>query len=141
MARFERDGVGFMYPENWQVADEETESGWTVSVQSPDTTFFLLSFDGNLPEPAAMADTALEALRSEYPALDADRAVDSLAGRPAVGHDVQFFSFDLTNTCWLRSIHGAGGTLLVMWEANDLELERLGPVLKAMAKSLTVAGE
>src|SRR4051794_4406559 len=117
MARFERDGVGFMYPDNWQVADEETENGWTVSVQSPDTTFFLLSYDGAMPEPALMADTALDALRSEYESLESESAVESLAGQPAVGHDVQFFSFDLTNTCWVRSFYGAGGTLLAMWEA------------------------
>ena len=32
----------------------------------------------------------------------------------AVGHDINFFSLDLTNTCWTRSLYGDRGTLLVL---------------------------
>jgi hypothetical protein len=137
-ARFAEDGVQFQYPENWELERQETDSGWTVSVQSPSTAFFMLSYDANRPDTAKMADTALEALRSEYPGLDADAAVDSLAGQPAVGHDVRFFSLDLTNSCWLRSFHAGSGTVLVLWEANDLELDTVGRVLQAMAISIQI---
>ena len=139
MADFEQDGIGFRYPENWEIQREETESGWTVSVQSPETAFFMLSFDADTPDAAQMADTALEALRSEYPGLESEEAADTVAGKRAVGHDVRFFSLDLTNTCWLRSFSSESGTVLVMWEVNDLELDRLGPVLKAMCASIQLA--
>ena len=85
-----------------------------------------------------MAAAALEALRSEYPGLDADAAVDLLAGEMAVGHDIQFFSFDLPNTAWTRSLYCAAGTLLVYWQANDLELPATEPVLRAIRASLKV---
>jgi hypothetical protein len=137
-AHFEEDGVRFQYPENWEIERQDTDSGWTVTVQSPAAAFFMLSHDAEMPDTESMADTALEALRSVYPVLDAEAAVDSLAGQPAVGYDVRFFSLDLTNTCWLRSFCGAAGTVLVMWEANDLELDRLGPVLQAIAASIVV---
>src|SRR5579864_5379297 len=137
-ARFDENGIRFQYPENWEVDRQETDGGWTVSVQSPGTAFFMLSYDADMPELELMADTALEALRSEYPGLDSDAAVDSLAGQPAVGHDVRFFSLDLTNTCCLRSFYTDTGTVLMMWQANDLELDRLGPVLKAICASIQV---
>jgi hypothetical protein len=140
-AQFSEDGIRFQYPENWQLDREETGAGWTVSVQSPGTAFFLVSYDADMPDTELMADTALEALRSEYPGLEADQAVDSLAGEPAVGHDVQFFSFDLTNTCWLRSFYSGSGTVLAMWQANDLELERVEPVLRAISASITLDEE
>jgi hypothetical protein len=139
-ARFAEDGIQFLYPENWEMDRQETGGGWTVSVQSPETAFFMLCYDAEGPESATMADTALEALRSEYPALESDEVVESLAGQPAVGHDVRFFSLDLTNTCWLRSFSCDSGTVLVMWQANDLELDRLGPVLRAICASIQVAG-
>lgn len=138
-ARFESDGVGFRYPENWDFNREDTESGWTVSVQSPETAFLMVSFDAEMPDAELMADTALDALRSEYPGLEADPAVEPFAGQRSVGHDVRFFSLDLTNTCWMRSFYGGSGTVLVFWQANDLELDRVGPVLKAICASLTVA--
>src|SRR4051812_21821906 len=102
-AQFEEDGVRFLYPENWELQREESENGWTVSVQSPDTAFLVVSLDSAMPEMELMARTALDALREEYQDIEADDCVDSLAGQPAVGHDVRFFSLDLTNTCWIRS--------------------------------------
>jgi hypothetical protein len=140
-AQFRQDGIRFRYPENWVMERQETDGGWTASVQSPATAFLLVSYDADMPEPALMADTALEALRSEYPGLESEEAVESIAGRPAVGHDVRFFSLDLTNTCWLRSFHSGDGTVLVMWQANDLELDALEPVLNAICKSIEVEEE
>jgi hypothetical protein len=137
-ARFDQDGIRFQYPENWELDRQESDGGWTVSVQSPGTAFFLISYDAAMPDSELMADTALAALRSEYPDLDAEEAVDSVAGQPAVGHDVRFFSLDLTNTCWLRSLYTATGTALVMWEVNDLELDQVGLVLRAMVASLRI---
>jgi hypothetical protein len=140
-AQFQQNDVRFQYPENWELDRQDTDGGWTVSIQSPGTAFFLLSYDTDMPEPELMADTALEALRSEYPGLESDEAVESVAGQPAVGHDVRFFSLDLTNTGWLRSFYGASGTLLAMWQINDLELERTGPVLRAMCASIQLDEE
>jgi hypothetical protein len=140
-AQFREDGIRFLYPENWEMDRQDTDAGWTVSVQSPGTAFFLVSYDREMPDTELMADTALEALRSEYPGLESDAAVESLAGQPAIGHDVQFFSLDLTNTCWLRSFYSHSGTVLVMWQANDLELDRMGPVLRAMCASIQLDEE
>jgi hypothetical protein len=140
-ARFESDGVGFLYPENWDFNRVETESGWTVSVQSPETAFLMVSYDAEMPDAELMADTALDALRSEYPGRADEPAVEPFAGQRAVGHDVRFFSLDLTNTCWMRSFYSGTGTVLVFWQANDLELDRVGPVLRAICASLTVDEE
>jgi hypothetical protein len=135
-ARFEQDGIRFQYPENWEIDRQEIDEGWTVSVQSPSTAFFMLSYDAAMAESELMADTALEALRSEYPGLDADPAVDSVGGQPALGYDVRFFSLDLTNTGYLRSFYTTTGTALVMWQVDDLDLDRLGPVLRAICASI-----
>jgi hypothetical protein len=140
-AQFNEGGIRFRYPENWRLEREDNDSGWTVSVQSPDTAFMMISLREDMPSTAQMADTALEALREDYPDLEADDCVDSLAGQPAVGHDIRFFSFDLTNTCWTRSFYSAGGTVLVLCQSNDLELEKHEPILRAMCASLEVDDE
>jgi hypothetical protein len=136
--QFDDRGVHFQYPEGWRLEREDGETGWTVSVQSPQTAFLLISVDEGMPSTEEVAETALEALRSEYPELEADDRVDTIAGQPALGHDIQFFSFDLTNTCWTRAFYSEVGTVLVMWQANDLELDAYEPVLRAMCASLRV---
>lgn len=138
---YDQDGVRFKYPANWRLERQDNEDGWTVTVQSPDTAFFMLCCCDALPEPVGMADSALDALREEYEDLEADASVDSIAGQPAVGHDIRFFSLDLPNTCWTRSFFGPRGTLLAMCQLNDLESAKNEPVLRAICASLTVEDE
>jgi hypothetical protein len=137
-AEFEESGIRFRYPENWRLEREDNENGWTVCVQSPDTAFLVVTVDEDMPSPETMAQTALEALRTEYNDLEADECMDSVAGQPAFGHDIQFISLDLTNTAWVRSFYSSRGTVLVLWEANDLEIETAQPVLRAICASLEV---
>jgi hypothetical protein len=138
---FQEDGVSFAYPESWHLEREEAEGGWTVVVQSPGTAFLTVTLDTNTPPTEEVAETVLEALRSDYPGLEARPCVETLAGQMAVGHDIEFFSFDLTNTCWTRSLYTDAGTLLVLCQTNDLELEEYEPVLRAICASLKVEGE
>jgi hypothetical protein len=136
--RFDDGGIRFHYPENWRLEREENETGWTVSLQSPGTAFMMVCLREDMPTPAQLADAALDALRDDYPSLEADDCVDNLAGQPAIGHDIRFISLDLTNTCWTRSFYTSEGTVLVLCQANDLELEEHEPVLRAICKSLEV---
>ena len=140
-AQFDEGGVRFRYPENWRLEREDSDEGWTVSLQSPDTAFLLISLHEDMPSTEDVAETALAALREDYPDLEADESVDTLAGQPAVGHDVRFISLDLTNTCRLRSFYSGRGTVLVLWQANDLELEKNEPILQAICASLEVDDE
>jgi hypothetical protein len=136
---FEEAGIRFQYPDNWRLSREQADHGWTVSVQSPDTAFFLLAFDEAMPDIEDVSQTVVEALRADYPELEAEDALESLAGQPAMGHNIRFFSLDLTNTCATRVFYSDAGTILVMWQANDLELDAVEPIFKAMCASLTVS--
>jgi len=141
VAVFEDAGIRLKYPENWRLEREENEAGWTVTLQSPDTAFLMLCLREDMPSTDQLVETTLEALREEYPDLEADDCVDSVAGQPAVGHDIRFFSFDLTNTCWTRSFYSAQGTFLLLCQYNDLETEKNEPVLRAICASLEVEDE
>jgi hypothetical protein len=141
VAQFDEAGIHFKYPENWRLEREDNEEGWTATVQSPETAFLMLCLREDMPRTDELADTALEALREEYPELEAEECVDSLAGQPAIGHDVRFFSLDLTNTCWTRSFYTGRGTVLLMCQYNDLETDKNEPVLRAMCASLEVDDE
>ncbi len=141
VAVFEDAGIRFRYPENWRLEREDNEAGWTVTVQSPDTAFLMLCLREDMPSTDQLVETTLETLREEYPELEADERVDSVGGQPAVGHDIRFFSFDLTNTCWTRSFYSALGTVLLLCQFNDLETERNEAVLRAICASLEVEDE
>jgi len=138
---FDQDGIHVTYPDNWRLEQEENEDGWTATIQSPGTAFALLCLRADHPEPADMTATALEVMREEYEQVDAEETVAALAGQPAVGHDIHFYSLDLTNTCWTRSLTTPQGTLLVMCQINDLELDQHEAVLRAICASLRIDEE
>jgi hypothetical protein len=137
-AKFDDNGIRFLYPENWRVEREDSEDGWTVTVQSPETAFLVITVNEELPTTEEMLATALEALKTDYPDLEADDCVDTIAGQPAVGHDIRFTSLDLTNTCWTRCFYSTAGTVLLLCQCNDLENEINEKVLRAICASLEV---
>jgi len=138
MDTFERDGVRFRYPGDWQLETETEGEGWTASLQSPDTAFLVISYVPGVDDPGDLVDAAVEGLRADYPDLDAEDAVDTIAGQPALGADVNFVHFDLTNTCWVRAVPAADGAVLVMAQCTDDELPDQGQVLKAVLASIAV---
>lgn len=138
MHTFERDGVRFRYPANWRPDIEDADAGWSVTVQSPETAFVLVSLRPDADGPGQVADETLAALKAEYPELDAEPAVDSLAGIPAVGHEVDFLTVDTPITCWTRCVDTTAGPLLVLCQTSEFDRERNEPVLRAICASLQV---
>jgi hypothetical protein len=139
MSRFNEDGISFSYPDNWRLEREENADGWTVSLQSPGTAFLVCRLDRSLPTPEHVLETTLKAMRSDYPELEAEPTIDMLGGEMALGHDMNFFSLDVSNSCWTRSLYSEAGTLLLLWQVSDIEEEVYEPVLRAVCASLRVA--
>jgi hypothetical protein len=142
MTAFERDGVRLAYPENWDLQVEDSEDGgWTAMIQSPDTAFLLLSLRPEAGDAAQLADETLEALRAEYKELDDETRVETLAGRVAIGHDIDFLTLDAAITCRSRCVETPPGPLLLLAQVSEYDKDHNDPVLRAMAASLTVAEE
>jgi hypothetical protein len=138
--QFDEEGIRFRYPKDWKVEREESDTRWTVTVLSPDTAFLMLTVDAELPEVPEVLATALDALKEDYPDLEAEECTEEVAGQTAFGHEIRFFSFDFLNTCWTRSFDGPRGTVLVLCQTNDLE-ENNEPILRAICASLEVEDE
>jgi hypothetical protein len=135
---FERSGVRFQYPENWKIETEENDTGWSATLFSPATAFLMVSLQGGADSPAQLADETLSAMQEEYENLEADRAVETIAGLPAVGHDMEFFLFDLVNTAWTRCLSTSEGALLLLGQCTDDEVDSHGVVMRGICASLKI---
>jgi hypothetical protein len=133
---FAQFGIRIQYPEKWTVETEDTEDGWSVSIISPDTAFLMISSYSNDFAPEELADMALAAMRESYAELEAESVVETLAGLPAIGHDVEFVALDLFNTCWIRALAGLEGNLLLMSQCTDQELDGNGETMRSISASL-----
>jgi hypothetical protein len=139
MKTFDEDGLSFSYPDDWSIEREAAEGGWTVTLQSPGTAFAIVTLDREMPDVEEVAEATLEALKADYPSLEATSAVETLAGDMAVGHDLEFFSMDFTVSVATRCFYGAAGTVLVLSQVSGLDEEQYEPALTAIRASMRSA--
>ncbi len=119
---FDDHGIRFQHPSDWEVEITEDDSVITVSLQSPGgLAFALVTVDESCPAPSEVADAALLAMQEEYPGLDSVPALETIDGHNAVGHDVEFISLDMTNTCAIRCFRTPRRTVFVFGQWSDLE--------------------
>jgi hypothetical protein len=138
---FDRDGIRFRYPTNWRPDAESADAdgaAWTVTLQSPGTAFLLVSLRPEADTPAQLADQTLDALRAEYPQLDAEDVVETLAGRAAIGHDIDFLTLDTTVACHTRCLDTPAGPVLIMGQAGEYDRETAEAVFAAVFASLAI---
>jgi hypothetical protein len=129
-------GIRFEYPDDWEL--EVTDDGplTTVAVQAPGgLAFALVTLDDSCPAPADVADQALGALREEYPVLDALPALETINGHRAVGHDVEFISLDMTNSCTIRCFRTSRRTVLLFGQWSDMLQDESETTLVAVRHS------
>ena len=138
MKTFTRDGVTFAYPVGWALDLDDAGSGWTATVQSTDTAFAVVSLLPDADSAGAAADEALAALQAEYPTLDAEPVVDTVAGGPAVGHDIDLLTLDSTATVWTRAADTTAGPLLVLLQVSEFDRPRHEPALRAILRSVAL---
>src|SRR5262245_30969204 len=130
-------GIRFEYPDDWELEVTDNGAVTTVSVQAPSgLAFALVTTDDSCPPPAEVADEALAAMREEYPGLDAIPALETIDGQRAVGHDVEFISLDMANSCAIRCFRTPRRTVLVFGQWSDLDDADAGDTIRSVSRSL-----
>lgn len=128
--------VRFQYPENWQVDRQETDEGWTITVQSPGTAFLMINGYTERPDIQDVLTTALQAMQQDYPELESEPATERISSHSAKGYDINFFSLDTLNTCQLRSFRTTDTTILILSQSSSFDSPTTLAVLDAIRTTL-----
>ena len=138
---YDREGIKFLYPENWELSEESIdELPRVISVQSPTTGFWLLHVYELSAEPAELASEVCDTLKQEYDSLEAEPASEKIAQLDTVGYDLEFYCLDLVVTARVRAFRQGERTYLVLAQAESRDFEKLGDVFRAMTVSLLAHG-
>ncbi len=135
---YEGHGVRFQYPAYWELSEQEDGRSASITVASPETSFWSVSlfFDG--PSPRAVVDSAIEAFREEYDEVDVYPVASRDENDPQVATDVDFVCFELINSAFVRSFRSERCTVLILYQGFDGELETTRPLLEAISASLVL---
>ena len=132
-AVYEKPGVRFLYPENWELDNRDEESWpWSVSVHSPDGAESLpVDLD-------KMTDETLDAVREEFSEsfFEHDPASEEINGQTAHGYDINFFYLDFLIQSKLRSFPLGPSGCVVLYQAEQRDFDRLERVFQAITARL-----
>jgi hypothetical protein len=136
-ATYNRQGIRFLYPETWQVTDEDGE-GWprVVTLQSSESGFWSLHVYRAGEDPIPLVNEVEQTMRREYQGLEAERVSQTLGAHPAVGCDLEFYCLDLLVSARARAVRTEEATYLVFCQAESREFEVLLPVFESMTLSM-----
>jgi len=135
-AIYEKLGVRFMYPENWEVIDDDPLSEpRTIAVHNETGAFWsVTSYEADVPA-EEIAGAALATLREEYEELEAEPFNDKIGDADAVGYEVHFYVQQLVAAARIRAFEHESQTVLLLCQAEDREFDRLEQVFDAMTLS------
>ena len=134
---FEGHGIHFEYPEDWILHEQSTPEEITITINSPETSFWSLTLLLERPDPYRVIETVIDTLREEYSDVDIYSSEDRLGDLQTVARDVDFVCHELIGSAFIRAAVIPGGTLLVLYQGADFELEETQPLLERVSKSLT----
>jgi hypothetical protein len=138
---YEGNGIRFRYPGYWEIVEQTGDESTSITVASPETSFWSVSLFRDFPSPQQLIASAIEAFREEYDEVDVYPSADILGDRPGLAQDVDFVCFELINSAYLRAFQTDRFTVLVLYQGFDGELAETRPLLEAISASLTLDGE
>jgi hypothetical protein len=130
-------GISFLYPDNWDLDDEETDGRHgSVAIYSPTGAFVSIGVHPRVIKPLDLAKGAVDGILEEYGEVDVEEAQQMVSGRELVGYDLNFFCMDFTSTATVRCLRTHSATYSVFCQAEDKDFERLARVFDAVTASL-----
>ena len=142
MNEYSQYGIRFEYPDGWDVDDGEAADARTITVNSPETSFWCLSLFQGRPTVDSVLEAAVGAFQEEYDEVDVYSPeithIDDLCDEDVEGRDVEFVCLELVNTACLRAVTTPAFTLLVLYQGTDFELASTRRTLEKITESLSL---
>ena len=94
-AVYKKSGVRFLYPENWQITEEETEA-WprSVTLQSEQTSFITVHMYPPATELRPLVKEIVDSIQEVYPEVEVLPTKETMGTTLTKGVDICFFYLD-----------------------------------------------
>ncbi len=140
VAKFERAGICFQYPDNWTLSDEEgTSPSRCVTLQSPESGFWMLQVFDEANKSDEMASETLRSVRQEYQDVEVTELRQEIASIQTIGYGLQFYCLDFVVSARVLSFSIQDRTCVAFCQAEDREFDKVWPVFLAIMTSLLQA--
>ncbi len=129
------DQFSFRYPGYWEIEEQRTEEGLSVTVSTDEGSFWMLTLMEGAVDAVEMLESAVAAFTDEYEQIDVYERED----HPELGwsrQEVEFECTDFIVTAILQAIQLPEFTLLLVMQGQDQEIENYRATFDAMTATL-----
>lgn len=141
MQTYNRNGLYFEYPDDWELTEDIGEEQISLTLNAPGTAFWMAVLMRDRPSSDDVVESALASLLDEYPESDVYPSEDEICMLPTVARDVDFVCLELLGRATLRACETDTFTLLVLTQASDVEGEEIHTQLARVSDSLVWADD
>jgi hypothetical protein len=136
-AVFNKHGMNFQYPENWEVQENfAADQALEIYLLAPTGAFWsMLAFSADSNGDQLMKDV-LASFDQQYDGFECAATNDVLAETRLTGFDSHFFCLDMLVTNKMRTLTVDQHNLLIMSQAESREFEKQELVFDAITTSL-----
>lgn len=136
-AEYNNFGISFSYPENWKLVEEQAQE-WprSASVYSPSDAFWNITVhpaDADLRE---AVDAVVEAMDETYDDFEFEMTTEAFADYETFGANMHFYCLDMLVQAQVRAFDFAEAKVLVVFQGEDREFDRLRQVFSAITHDL-----
>jgi hypothetical protein len=136
-ASYQKNGLRFMYPENWQLVDDDVHSiPRIVSLQAPSGAFWSVDIHPFSVDLGELMEAFVETLRAEYRDIEFQTATEPIGAEDSIGYDVQFYCLDYVVAAQIRGIRHGHAAYVFTYQAEDREFDQMERVFRAITASL-----
>ncbi len=125
----------FRYPGYWDIEEQQTEDGLTVTVSTDEGSFWMLTAMKEKVEPVEVHESAVAAFTEEYGQIDVYEREDH-SEHGWFRQELEFECTDLIVTVILQAIQLPEFTLLLLIQGQDQEIENYRGTFDAMTATL-----
>ena len=139
MPRYRNHGIGFSYPDEWEIIEESGDECTTITVAEPEgTSFWSLHLMWKRPQVEEVLDQIDTAFREEYDEIDIEPSVVRLARRESEARQIDFVCLELVNTALVRVFRTGRFTVMLLCQATDHELDEMKVQFQEISDTLDV---
>jgi len=132
-AKYDRDGVTFLYPENWSLEEHPLQGlPRTVSVTSPVGAYWSATVYGDDEPLERLQEQYVETFRQEYDDVELDLTKIGVGTETLSVLDIQFHCLDFLVHSRLIARRVGKHHVLIAWQAEDRDFDELEPVFTAI---------
>ena len=135
-ARYNRDGISFQYPENWELEEDPPQGvPRTISVTAKDGAFWSATVYQAAGAIEELEKEYVNTFCQEYEEVELDPVQVLVGGHRLGALDLQFYCLDFLVHSRLIAQHIGDHFLLITWQAEDRDFDKLEQVFSAITFS------